>query len=415
MTIMEEPSPNSDDRPDGMAVDTVVLHATVLPTLDQVIEHFRNPENKVSAHYTIDRDGTIASHVAESRRAWHAGKSKMKDGRTGVNDFSIGIELVNLNDGQDPFPPRQITALRELLSDIIARQPIRQIVTHYECADPPGRKSDPAGFQPSWVDGLLPRRREQPNIMAAMHLPERLRSGPPVIATFSMIASPEIVQLLATAGFESVVLDMEHGPLDFSTLNVLIPAARAAGIHPIVRVRNNEASLISSALDVGAAGVLVPQIDSGTAAASVVTAARFKPLGHRGVNPYTRAAGFHANRNWFESANSEVAVMVMVEGKTGITNLQDILTTPGIDAIFIGPFDLSQALGVAGQVDHPSVLQAVETIVTAAAARNVATAVFAPTPALARRWLLLGVQMVALGYDTALALEGFRTARQSVI
>src|SRR5215475_3975459 len=103
-----------------------------------------------------------------------------------------------------------------------------------------------------------------------MKLPERLRSGTPVIATFSMMASPEVVQLLATAGFESVVLDMEHGPLDFQTLNCLIPAARAAGIHPIVRVRSNEASLISGVLDVGAAGVLVPQVHSATDAASVV-------------------------------------------------------------------------------------------------------------------------------------------------
>ena len=247
-----------------------------------------------------------------------------------------------------------------------------------------------------------------------MHLPERLRNGSPVIATFSLIASTEIVQLLASAGFEAVVLDMEHGPLDFATLNNLIPAARAAGIQAIVRVRHNEASLISSALDVGAAGVLVPQIDSAEAAAAVVTAARFKPLGQRGVNPYTRAAGFHASRSWFETANSEVAVMVMVEGKTGIANLQGILATPGIDAIFLGPFDLSQALGVPGQVEHPSVLQAVESIVAAAVARNVATAVFAPTPSLGRRWLQLGVQMVAVGYDTALALEGFRACRQAL-
>ena len=79
----------------------------------------------------------------------------MKDGREGVNDFSIGIELVNLNDGEDPFPQDQIQALRRLLTAIIARHPIRHIVTHFECADPPGRKSDPAGFQESWIDGLL--------------------------------------------------------------------------------------------------------------------------------------------------------------------------------------------------------------------------------------------------------------------
>ncbi len=199
-----------------------------------------------------------------------------------------------------------------------------------------------------------------------MNLPERLRTGKSLIATFSMLASPEIVELLAKAGFEAVILDMEHGPIGFETLNVLIPAARAAGIYSIVRVRTNEASLISGALDVGAAGVLVPQIDSAASAAAVVDAARFSPLGHRGVNPYTRAAGYNASREWFSQANSEVAVLVMVEGKSGVAALPGILATPGIDGVFVGPFDLSQALGVPGQVDHPSVLAAVESIVEAA-------------------------------------------------
>jgi N-acetylmuramoyl-L-alanine amidase len=79
----------------------------------------------------------------------------MKDGRESVNDFSIGIELVNRNDGIDPFPPEQIRELRELLQAIVSRHPIRQIVTHYECAYPPGRKSDPVGFEHRWIEGLL--------------------------------------------------------------------------------------------------------------------------------------------------------------------------------------------------------------------------------------------------------------------
>jgi N-acetyl-anhydromuramyl-L-alanine amidase AmpD len=154
MSKLSHPSPNCDDRPSGVSIDTIVLHATVLNTLHEVIEKFADPESRVSSHYTIDRDGTIASHVPEERRAWHAGKSKMRDGRVGVNDFSIGIELVNLNDGQDPFPEDQIRAMRGLLRAILARYPIRHIVTHYECADPPGRKSDPAGFKPGWIHGL---------------------------------------------------------------------------------------------------------------------------------------------------------------------------------------------------------------------------------------------------------------------
>ena len=153
--LPSHPSPNFNARPEDTVVDTVVLHATVLNSLEEVTEKFADPESQVSAHYTIDRDGTVACHVAEEDRAWHAGQSRMKDGREGVNDFSIGIELVNLNDGTDPFPHAQIQAMRSLVKAIASRHPIRHIVTHYECAEPPGRKSDPAGFEESWIEGLL--------------------------------------------------------------------------------------------------------------------------------------------------------------------------------------------------------------------------------------------------------------------
>ena len=149
------PSPNCDLRPEGIPVDTIVLHATVFNTVGEVIEEFSDPHSRVSAHYTIDRKGNLVCHVPEHLRAWHAGQSRMKDGRERVNDFSIGIELVNLNDGEDPFPEEQIQALRRLVKAILSRHPIRYIVTHSECADPPGRKTDPAGFQKSWVEGLL--------------------------------------------------------------------------------------------------------------------------------------------------------------------------------------------------------------------------------------------------------------------
>ena len=155
MKIEHRASGNFDERPEGTIIDTVVLHATVLDSLDAVIQHFGNPASKVSAHYTIGRDGTIVSHVEESRRAWHAGSSRMKDGRTHVNDFSIGIELVNRNDGVDPYPAAQIQALRRLLRSIISRHDIRHLVPHYECAVPPGRKSDPVGFTEKWFEGLL--------------------------------------------------------------------------------------------------------------------------------------------------------------------------------------------------------------------------------------------------------------------
>lgn len=247
-----------------------------------------------------------------------------------------------------------------------------------------------------------------------MTFPERLRTGPPVIATFSMIASPIVVELFARAAFDAIVFDTEHGPIGPESLNVLVPAARGAGIAPIVRVRKNDPTLIGAALDVGAAGVLVPQIDSAPGATRAVSAGRFGAGGHRGSNPYVRAAGYLASAEWFARANTESAMIVMVEGRAGIAALPEILATPQLDGIFIGPFDLAHALGVPGNIEHPTVLSKIEEIVDAARAKDIATGVFAPTPALAKRWLGLGVRLVAVGFDTALALDAFRRVRAAV-
>ena len=155
LIVKHHPSPNFDDRPENTAIDTVVLHATVFTTLREVIDHFSNPTSRVSAHYTIDRSGTVACHVSEEKRAWHAGASKMPDGRESVNGFSIGIELVNLNDGIDPYPESQILSLRHLIANIKGRHQIRHIIRHADCAFPVGRKSDPLGFDLKWLSDLL--------------------------------------------------------------------------------------------------------------------------------------------------------------------------------------------------------------------------------------------------------------------
>lgn len=151
LAILDRPSPHHDPRPDGVRVDTLVLHATVLDSLEETCSHFERPETRAASHYTIGRDGTVVRHVPEDLRAWHAGPSLMPDGRQSVNDFSIGIELVNRNDGEDPYPPPQIAALVALISSIRVRHPIRFIVSHAEIAVPRGRKTDPVGFIPAYL------------------------------------------------------------------------------------------------------------------------------------------------------------------------------------------------------------------------------------------------------------------------
>ena len=146
------PATAQDDRPPNVTIDTVVLHATERRFLWQVIEYFERPTAKASAHFTIDKTGVIAQHVEVEKRAWHAGISKMKDGRESVNDFSIEIELVNLNDGKDTYPKSQLEALRELLAELKRRYPITSVVLHSEIAIPPGRKTDPMEFNMDWID-----------------------------------------------------------------------------------------------------------------------------------------------------------------------------------------------------------------------------------------------------------------------
>lgn len=142
-------------RPTGMSIDTVVVHATERSSLREVEAIFRSAKREVSAHFTIARDGSVVCHVPVTMAAWHAGVSRHPDGRERVNDFSVGIELLNRNDGVDPYPQKQIEKLLLLLAELSNDLPITSIVSHGIIAVPPGRKRDPFGLnvellQQSW-------------------------------------------------------------------------------------------------------------------------------------------------------------------------------------------------------------------------------------------------------------------------
>ena len=236
-----------------------------------------------------------------------------------------------------------------------------------------------------------------------------------MLATFSIIPSVEVVQLIALAGFEAVILDTEHGPYGVEHLVPLIAGAHARQMHAIVRVRENSPGWIGAALDAGADGILVPQVASPREAEAAVAAARFAPLGRRGANPWVSAAGFSGDPGWFAAANEAVAVIVMIEGAEGVASADEIIRTPHLDGVFLGPVDLSHALGVPGELGHPSVIAKIEEVVALAKSRSMSTAVFAPTPAGAKAWLDRGVGLVALGVDTAHILAGLVSAREATL
>jgi 4-hydroxy-2-oxoheptanedioate aldolase len=241
-------------------------------------------------------------------------------------------------------------------------------------------------------------------------LSQRLTGTPAMLATFSIIAAPEIVEMIGQAGFDAIILDTEHGPYSIEALSRLIPAARSVGLDVIARVRANEPALIGGVLDAGADGVLIPQIGSMEAAQMAVAAARFAPEGNRGANPYVRAADFGSRANWFAEANAETAVLLMIEGAGGLAALPDILDIPALTGIFLGPVDLSHALGVPGQTGHPTVLAEMEKAIGMAKAKGKAAAVFASDPALARKWDEAGVSLIAYGVDSGHILGGLKAA-----
>jgi N-acetylmuramoyl-L-alanine amidase len=148
-------SPNYNRRPDDAVIDTIVLHSTVIPTLEATTRAFYDTKSQVSSHFTIGKDGSIVQNVSTFKRAWHAGVSKDIKGRENLNNFSIGIELVNLNDGKDPYPPAQIEVLRYLILTLKRRFPTLHYITSHEyIAVPHGRKSDPLGFPWSTLEGM---------------------------------------------------------------------------------------------------------------------------------------------------------------------------------------------------------------------------------------------------------------------
>ena len=142
------PSPNFDERPEGAVVDCVVLHATVVPTVQETIDIFLSREGKrVSAHFVVGKEGCVVQMVPVERRAWHAGPSVL-DGVEGVNAFNVGIAMVHRNDGEDPYTEAQVEAVAGIIRLVRSRHdvPLDRIVSHAEIAIPAGRKDDPRGF-----------------------------------------------------------------------------------------------------------------------------------------------------------------------------------------------------------------------------------------------------------------------------
>jgi len=196
-------------------------------------------------------------------------------------------------------------------------------------------------------------------------LKEKLRRGEAVIGTFVGLGHPDVTEWLSRLGFDWLLLDAEHGPLSFETLQVMMQSMNGSGCIPIVRPQWNDPVVIKRILDIGAYGVLIPWVNTREEAELAVKACRYPPEGIRGFGP-RRAAMF--DPEYFKTANEEILVAVQIETDKALENLDEILSVEGVDACYIGPWDLScnLGLGVPPPWDDPRYKGALKRVLRAA-------------------------------------------------
>jgi len=184
--------------------------------------------------------------------------------------------------------------------------------------------------------------------------------------------TPGVMRILASAGADFALFDLEHTSWDAGSLRRVLATGRGTGVHPLVRVVRAEYALIAPALDAGAGGVMAPMVESAEQARTLVESVRYPPLGRRGFGVIMSdelADGGPGGRA--ERGNRENVVIAQIESPQGIENAEEILAVPGIDVAWLGQFDLSLGLGVPGRFDHPTYLDAVDHLVRAAQARGI--------------------------------------------
>lgn len=199
--------------------------------------------------------------------------------------------------------------------------------------------------------------------MKQNRMKQKLRAGEPVFGVSVMIPSPQIVEMVAAAGFDWVLLDCEHGTLTIESVELMAMAAEAGGITAIARPVSRSAEHILQVLDRGVMGVQVPHVITAQDARDVVAAVKYHPLGRRGLAAGTRSAVYDAHgtlADYVKAANAATLIAVQIEDRAAVENIDELLQVDDIDVFFIGPSDLSQSMGYPGNPKAPEVAQAID-------------------------------------------------------
>ncbi len=242
--------------------------------------------------------------------------------------------------------------------------------------------------------------------------------GKKVVGTFAAIPHPVAAEVICGSGIDFLCLDWEHAQMSRETIEALVRAADVRETPTVVRVPGHAPESVAAALDSGARGVLVPRVSTAAQAFEAVEAARFPPLGKRGVGP-GRAAGYgYSIPDYLERANAEVVVAVQIETAEGLAHAAEIAAVDGVDIVFVGPGDLSVSIGALGPDGTERLGRAIEAILAAARAGGKVAGIFCATPADVGRWAAKGATFFILASDTMFlgvgAADGVKAARAAL-
>ncbi len=228
-----------------------------------------------------------------------------------------------------------------------------------------------------------------------------------MFGTIQTLASPEVTEIIGAAGFDWLFVDLEHSAMSIREAQAILQTADQA-LACLIRVPVNQEDWIKKSLDTGADGIIIPQIQTAESAARAVSLCKYPPEGTRSVG-IARAHGFGARFDqYMADANDEITVILQIEHIHAVENIDTILAVPGIDAVFIGPYDLSASMGKTGRVTDAGVQQAIASVKAKADQAGIPTGIFGATPDAVKPYIDAGHTLIAVGMDTLLMGSALR-------
>jgi 4-hydroxy-2-oxoheptanedioate aldolase len=248
-------------------------------------------------------------------------------------------------------------------------------------------------------------------------LKARLEKGEAVWGTFVFeYGSPAVPRILKSAGWDYILIDTEHASFGMETVGNLLHVSAAAGLPAVVRVPEAHRSLLSRPLDAGALGIMVPRVESKAQAERIVQYTKYYPMGDRGIALGTAHNAYRSvdGKRFIREANQEILVIMQIETRHGMENLDEILSVPGLSVAYLGPHDLATSMGRPGEIDHPVVVEAITEFLQGCKRHGVVAGIWVDSVKDGRSWMRRGARFMTYGADFAMVLAQSRMVLEAL-